>query len=63
MKNLLEYFNSKVGRENIFKPIIANKSLHQDSKDNGVRIVQFATLKNVVAKSTMFPHQNIYKYT
>jgi hypothetical protein len=53
----------KVGRENIFKPTIGNESLHQDSNDNGVRIVNFATLKNLVVKSMMFPHRNIHKYT
>ena len=49
-------FNAKVGRENIFKPTIGNESLHQHSNDNGVRIVTFATSKNLVIKSTMFPH-------
>ena len=49
--------------ENIFKPTIGNESLHQDSNDNGVRIVNFATSKNLVIKSTMFPHRNIHKYT
>jgi len=61
MKILLEDFNVKVGRENIFKPTIGNESLHQDSNDNGVRIVNFATSKNVVVKSAMFPHRNIYR--
>jgi len=63
MKILLGDFNAKVGRENIFKPTIGNESLHQDSNDNGVRIVNFATYKNLVVKSTMFPHRNIHKYT
>ena len=36
MKILLGDFNVKVGRENIFKTIIGNDSLHQDSNDNGV---------------------------
>jgi len=49
--------------ENIFKPTIGNESLHQDSNDNGVRIVNSATSKNLVVKSTMFPHGNIHKYT
>jgi len=40
---LLGDFNKKVGRENIFKPTIGNESLQQDSNDNGVRIVNFAT--------------------
>ena len=53
----------KVGRENIFKPTIGKESLHQDSNDNGVRIVNFGTSKNLVVKSTMFPHRNIHKYT
>ena len=62
-KILLGDFNAKVGRENIFKPTIGNKSLHQDSNDNGVRIVNFATSKNLVVKSTMFLHRNIHKYS
>ena len=45
MKILLGDFNAKVGRENNFKPTIGNESLHQDSNDNGVRIVNFATSK------------------
>ena len=63
MKILLGDFNTKVGRENIFKPTIGNDSLHQDSNDNGVRIVNFVASKNLVVKSTMFPHRNIHKYT
>jgi len=63
LKILLGDFNAKVGRENIFKLTIGNESLHQDSNDNGVRIVNFATSKNLVVKSTMLPHRNIHKYT
>ena len=42
MKMLPGDFNAKVGRENIFKPTIGQDSLHQDSNDNGVRLVNFA---------------------
>jgi hypothetical protein len=49
--------------EDIFIPRIGNESIHQDSDDNGVRIVNFATSKNVVVQRTMFPHQNIHKHT
>ena len=52
-----------MGKENIFKPTIGNESLNQDSNDNGVRLVNFATSKNLVVKSTIFPHRNIHKYT
>ena len=44
-KILLGDFNAKVGRENIFKPTVGNESLHQDSNDNGVRIVNFCNVK------------------
>jgi len=63
MKMLLGGFNAKVERENIFKPTIGQESLHQDSNDNGFRLVNFAKQKNLVVKSTMFPHQNIHKHT
>jgi hypothetical protein len=36
-------FNANLGREGIFKPTVGNESLCQDSNDNGVRIVNFAT--------------------
>jgi endonuclease/exonuclease/phosphatase family metal-dependent hydrolase len=63
MKILLGDFNSKVGREDIFKPTIGNESLHEIRNDNGVRLVNFAISKNLRVKSTMFPHPNIHKYT
>jgi len=63
MKILLGDFNAKVGRENIFKSTTGNESLHQDGNDTGVRIVNFATSKNLVLKSTMFQHCNIHKNT
>ena len=62
LKIILEDFNAKVERENVFKPTIGNESLLRDNNDNGVRIVNFATAKNLVVKSTMFRHQNIHKY-
>jgi hypothetical protein len=63
MTILLGDVNAKVGREDIFKPTIGNESIHEISNDNGVRLVNFATSKNLRVKSTMFPHGNIHKHT
>jgi hypothetical protein len=63
MKNLLGDFNAKVDREDIFKSTIGNESSHEISNDNGVRVVNFATSKNPVVKSTMFSFRSIHKYT
>jgi hypothetical protein len=52
-----------VRREDIFKPTIGNESLHATSSDNGVRVVNYATTKNLTVKSKMFPHRNIHKVT
>jgi hypothetical protein len=60
MKILLGSFNAKVGREDIFQPIIGNESLHEASNDNGVRVVKFETSKDLIVKST-FPHCDIHK--
>ena len=40
IKILLGDFNTKVGKENIFKPTVGNEGLHQDSDDNCVRLVK-----------------------
>jgi hypothetical protein len=50
---LLGDFNAKVGKEDIFKLIIENESLHEISNDNGFRFVNFATSKRLGVKSTM----------
>jgi exonuclease III len=63
MKILLGDFNAKVGREDIFNPTVGNENSHEISNDNGVRVVNFATSKSFVVKSTMFPHHSIHKYT
>jgi hypothetical protein len=44
---LLGDFNAKVGREDIFKPTTGNENLHEISNDNEVRVVNFATSKNL----------------
>jgi endonuclease/exonuclease/phosphatase family metal-dependent hydrolase len=44
------------------KLAIGNKILHDIGNDNGVRLVNFATSKNIRVKSTMFPHRNNHKF-
>jgi hypothetical protein len=63
VKILLGDFNAKLRREDIFKPIICNESLHEASNDNAVRVVNFATSKSLIVKSTTFPLCDIHKHT
>ena len=50
-----------MGTENIFKPTIGNESLHQDSKENGVRIVNITTSKYLVV-GALCSVTRIHKY-
>jgi hypothetical protein len=50
LKILLADFNAKVGKEDIFKPKIRNERLYEISNDNGVRLLNFATSKNLSQK-------------
>jgi hypothetical protein len=47
MKILLGDFTAKVGREDIFKPTARNESLNESSNHHGIRVVNFATSKNM----------------
>jgi hypothetical protein len=55
----LENFNAKIGREENLKPIIGNEYLHENNNDTGVGVVNSATSKNQILKSSIFPHHNI----
>jgi hypothetical protein len=59
---LLRDLNKKLGREYIFKPTIRNERLHEISNNNVVRVLNFATSKNVISKITMFSRRNIHEY-
>jgi hypothetical protein len=50
MKNLLVDFNGEVVTEHTFTPTTVSESLHEISNDNGVRVVNFATSKNLIIK-------------
>jgi hypothetical protein len=60
MDIFLRYFNAKVDREDIFKPILGYKSLHEISNDNGVRAVNFSTSKNLTVMSTQCSHSTTF---
>ena len=45
------------------KLTIGNDSLLQDSNDNGVRLINVDTSRNLLVKSTTFPRRNVHKHT
>jgi hypothetical protein len=59
---MLGDFNARIFREEVFKPTVANESLHKISNDNGVRVLNLATSKSLIVESMMFPHHNIHTF-
>lgn len=56
-------FNVKIGRETSFRPTIDLHSAHEQSNNNGQRVVAFTTSRNMTISNTFFPHKDIHKYT
>jgi hypothetical protein len=47
MKILLRDFNTKIGKEDIFKPRVGKDSLNENSDDNGVKSSKLCQVKNI----------------
>ena len=57
----LEDFNAKIGKEEAYQTTIGKHSRHQNSNNNGTRLIDLAGSYNLLIKSTMFKHRNIHK--
>jgi hypothetical protein len=55
--------NAQVGKEEMYRPTIGKYSLYENTNDNGYRLIQFATINNMVIGSTILQHKNIHKPT
>ena len=62
-KYIIGDFNAKIGRESIYKGTIGMHSMHKESSDNGIRLINFAASKELTVSSTCFKHKDIHKGT
>jgi hypothetical protein len=55
--------NAKIGRETVHQPTIGKHSLHESTNENGLRLVDFAAVRQMAIKSTYFMHKRIHLQT
>ena len=52
--------NAQVGQEVEYRPVIGRFSAHRQTNANGLKLIDFATSKNMAIKSTFFPHRLLH---
>lgn len=63
VKIIIGDLNAQVGQEEEFRPTIGKFSAHQQTNENGLRLIDFTASKNMVIRSTFFQHSLPYRYT
>jgi hypothetical protein len=56
-------FTAKVGREPGLAPNVGKYNLHEETNNNGWRMIDFAITKKMAVSSTVFQHTRIHKET
>jgi len=59
IKIILGDFNTKVGKEYIYKPTNGNESLHIETNNNRIKMIQFVIYKGFNVRSATFKRHGI----
>jgi len=62
IKILIGDFNAQIGREPLYRSVIGIESLHLISNNNGMRVINFASSKDLMVSSTFFLRKDIFKH-
>ena len=62
-KNDVKLANAKLGRETTHQPTIGRYNLHDNTNENGLRLIDFAAGRQMAIKSTYFMHKRIHLET
>lgn len=63
MKLVIGDFNAKVGKEHTYAGTIGGHSIHNITTNNGMKMINFAAMRDMVVSSTYFPHPRIHLET
>jgi hypothetical protein len=62
IKIIIGDLNALIGQEKVFLGITGKHSMHKETNDNGMRLIEFPTSKGMVISSTCFPHKEIHRH-
>ncbi|PNF20250.1 hypothetical protein B7P43_G15723 [Cryptotermes secundus] len=62
-KIIIGDMKAKVGNEDVYRSVIGKHTLHNKSNDNGMRLINFASSRNMVIGGTVFNDKDIHKRT
>jgi hypothetical protein len=63
IKVIIGDLNAKVGTDCAYEPNTGKEGLHEETNDNGQRLVDIAISRSLVIGGTHFPHKKIHKGT
>jgi hypothetical protein len=63
VKIVLGNTNAKIGKETVYRPTFGRYSVHNECNNNGTRLVDLEISKNMVIRSTCFPHKQLHLAT
>lgn len=63
IKIMLGDANTKIEKKVMYVPTFGLESAHEETNDNGQRLISFVTSRNLEISNTTFSPTSIYKYT
>ena len=63
VKLIIGDLNAQIGKEAIYYPTAGKEAFHQESNENGKRLIHLAAPRKMVIGTTLFPHKDIHKIT
>jgi endonuclease/exonuclease/phosphatase family metal-dependent hydrolase len=63
VKLIIGDLNAHIGKKAIYYPTVGKQAYHQESNENGKRLIHLAASRNMVIGTTLFPHKDINKIT
>jgi len=63
VKLIIGDLNAQIGKGAMYYPTVGKEAFHQESNENGKRLIHFAASRNMIICTTLFPRKDIHTKT